>query len=546
MARDCLAQYAVLSGDGQNRDVRIFCERPRSSSHPDIAFHDLAELPAWLEGDGESVVIYHWRDGNPDFDARFARLGTRRIIRWHNNTPPWFFAPYAASCAANTLRGLKAIREFAAMAGIEFWANSAYSARQLVGLGADPAAIRVVQPLSPLLADVAAGDQSLAAPGLLHFIGSNNRGPLRLLFVGRFVPHKGHRHLVATAAMVQQITGRPVELNLVGRADPAMGGYADEVLRLARELGVSITDHGEISGAAIEHLYCRCDVFLMLSEHEGFGLPVLEAARFGLPVVGVRAAATAEILAGHPLCLDRFDHVELARRAVASCQPAVRQAVVIWQRQELGAGHSRALVTRQIDAAMTGAQPPERVGADAPEELAALVAQALEAVPVPPLPEALEARLRTLPAENPGRLVSLHDIDAYSALIRGEPEAGDLYKATWRQGFPAKRRWSSRVYRAIRRFAFSLNFGLVAAIERSRRDTDRRINHLSEELGAVKQQNAAILQRLDRMLGTEDRAAEPASLRAPSLATVLPNAHEPDDAPEAVVARSAPGGLTLR
>jgi len=54
-------------------------------------------------------------------------------------------------------------------------------------------------------------------------------------------------------------------------------------------------------------VYRTADVFVSMSEHEGFCLPLIESCRFGLPVVAFDAGAVGETLAGAGLMLSRKD-----------------------------------------------------------------------------------------------------------------------------------------------------------------------------------------------------------------------------------------------
>ena len=58
--------------------------------------------------------------------------------------------------------------------------------------------------------------------------------------------------------------------------------------------------------------YAVSDLFLCLSEHEGFGVPLLEAMVFGLPVIAYDAGAVAETLRGGGVLLDDKDPFDVA------------------------------------------------------------------------------------------------------------------------------------------------------------------------------------------------------------------------------------------
>jgi glycosyltransferase involved in cell wall biosynthesis len=58
--------------------------------------------------------------------------------------------------------------------------------------------------------------------------------------------------------------------------------------------------------------YQRSDVFVCLSEHEGFCVPLLEAMAVGVPIVAYRAAAVGDTVADAGVLLDDKDAVVVA------------------------------------------------------------------------------------------------------------------------------------------------------------------------------------------------------------------------------------------
>ena len=58
--------------------------------------------------------------------------------------------------------------------------------------------------------------------------------------------------------------------------------------------------------------FLSSDVYVSLSEHEGFGVPLVEAMHYGLPVVAYEAAAVKETLDGKGLLLDSKKPTEVA------------------------------------------------------------------------------------------------------------------------------------------------------------------------------------------------------------------------------------------
>lgn len=59
--------------------------------------------------------------------------------------------------------------------------------------------------------------------------------------------------------------------------------------------------------------YYQCaDIYLSMSEHEGFGVPLLESMHFGVPIVAYKAAAVPETLGGSGILVTAKDYDAVA------------------------------------------------------------------------------------------------------------------------------------------------------------------------------------------------------------------------------------------
>jgi glycosyltransferase involved in cell wall biosynthesis len=101
-------------------------------------------------------------------------------------------------------------------------------------------------------------------------------------------------------------------LRVVGR--PVVPAYTRALRRFARELGVrdAVTFAGQLSDVDLVAAMAQSDALVMASQHEGFGVPVLEAMSIGLPVVANRAGALPEIVGDGGLLVDASDPYALA------------------------------------------------------------------------------------------------------------------------------------------------------------------------------------------------------------------------------------------
>ena len=103
--------------------------------------------------------------------------------------------------------------------------------------------------------------------------------------VGNFNPQKGHQHLVAAIA---QLNDPRIKLRIQGTLSPVHPGYYEMLEQQARSAGLDDFSVGAWSSAiGVPELLGSADVFVLASEPRSEGLPtvILEAMSVGLPVI---------------------------------------------------------------------------------------------------------------------------------------------------------------------------------------------------------------------------------------------------------------------
>lgn len=144
-----------------------------------------------------------------------------------------------------------------------------------------------------------------------EFVPSSREGGHRStdwLYVGRVVGNKCQHDLVrAFASYVHNFDDVDARLVLIGAMYDQ--NYVDVVREEARRWGV---DHrvvmlGKVSDSQLRSAFLGAGVFVSLSEHEGFGVPILEAMAARLPVIGYAAAAVPETMGGAGILLRSKD-----------------------------------------------------------------------------------------------------------------------------------------------------------------------------------------------------------------------------------------------
>lgn len=118
-----------------------------------------------------------------------------------------------------------------------------------------------------------------------------------LLMVGTLEPRKMHAQALDALENLWN-AGIDVNLVVVGK----QGWMVDALiarLRNHRELGRRLFWLERASDAALQHLYAECSALLAASSGEGFGLPLIEAAQHGLPVIARDIPVFREVAEEH-------------------------------------------------------------------------------------------------------------------------------------------------------------------------------------------------------------------------------------------------------
>ncbi len=494
IGQDLANQYRALSRAAVK--CRVFAGLCQSGLYPDLPVESIESFEPALAG-ANPTIIYHWCDGWDQIDRLLIKSQLPIVLRWHNNTPPWFFPRYSKDLTARTLRGFVSILETAKAPNLSFMTNSAYSARQLTVLGVPAERISVVYPIS----DYLLGQSPIRIPA------KQSRLPtVRLLFVGRIVPNKGHLHLVKAARALSDIYGIPCTLTLPGRIDKKMTVYADEIKSLAARLKVDVSLPGEISKTELKAAYENSDIFLCLSEHEGFGLPVIEAMKAGLPVVGYRSSAIAETLRDHPLACDELDYVEIAARLFCLTDVSIAQSVVRFQTESILPRFSASKVLDDFFLSLKiNEREPEAKVSESGQVLDASKLCSTISAELDSIRSRISDQLRNTyrePMEPPERYVTIADISAYEALLSNSFETSsleDLRSERMETPFHSPMPIVGRIVDKFKRFVLYSQDGVVISMLKSDLELHARLDHL--ETGIV-EANRALATRLEQLNST--------------------------------------------
>jgi len=181
------------------------------------------------------------------------------------------------------------------------------------------------------------------------------RGRRHLLFVGRLAPNKGHHHLIRALAYYRHHLDGQADLVLVGRMDPGLNNYREELQHEVRRqrLHGSVHFAGKASDRQLKTYYAHAAAFLCASEHEGFCVPLVEAMYFGIPIVAYAGSAVADTLGECGLVWQTPAPALLAESIRELEQRSeVRDRLVRAQRGRYDAHFSAEALERRLEAAL--------------------------------------------------------------------------------------------------------------------------------------------------------------------------------------------------
>ncbi|QQP89229.1 glycosyltransferase [Skermanella sp. TT6] len=302
---------------------------------PELA-GEIRSIDEYRDGPDQLLIVQY--SMGHDHHRWVEQVSSPKILAYHNITPAGFFSPDNPFHRYSNL-GRRQIADWAAGQFAGAVAMSTYSADELVALGYGPVAT------IPLLVDLERLRQAPWDRGTAERLA----GPANILFVGRICENKCQHELVEVVAELTGRLSRPVRLLLVGGESSA--GYGAHLRRLIAERGLdgSVVLTGKIPEDQLYAHYRAADLFLCLSEHEGFGMPLVEATAFDVPVLAYAGSCIAETLGSGGILFDEKspDRIAAAARLLLE-EPPLRRRVLQGQRDALARYRPERLIASFI------------------------------------------------------------------------------------------------------------------------------------------------------------------------------------------------------
>jgi len=142
------------------------------------------------------------------------------------------------------------------------------------------------------------------------------------LFVGNIKPNKNLRVLLQALEMLGNTPH--VQLLIVGKQE-GFQTQDETAYTFASRLGSRVRFLGTVTDHALISLYRGAEAMVMPSLYEGFGLPLLEAMRYGCPVIASAVTSIPEVVGDAALLFDPRNPGELAGHLERALDPSTKQ-----------------------------------------------------------------------------------------------------------------------------------------------------------------------------------------------------------------------------
>jgi len=236
----------------------------------------------------DTLVMLHMCVGS-NVNKLVAQLPCKKIMIYHNITPPSYFKKFDPISWAICKQGYRELK-YLKNCFDKVICVSQYNKQALLEVGySNP-----IDVLPDFYIRHEQYSSFIPETSVLNAYSGNKKN---FLFVGRVVPNKKHEDIIRLFTYYQRYIDNEVRLIFVG--DLGCKEYVNDLTSYVNTLRTrDVIFTGKVSQQELIGYYSIADIFLCMSEHEGFCVPLIEAMMYDIPVIAYAAAAIPDTLAG--------------------------------------------------------------------------------------------------------------------------------------------------------------------------------------------------------------------------------------------------------
>lgn len=250
-----------------------------------------------------SAVLLHYSIASPLNDLFIKSNEVKRAVLYHNLTPESWFFSYNARVVADLKKARSGLKEVVEYADLVL-GDSKFNLSELKEFR-----IKDARPF-PLTLDLSKWDIQANA-GIANAL--KGHGGVNILSVGRVAPNKCLEDVIKCFYFYHHKINRESRLWLVG-SDTDTEIYSFELRDLIEHLQLreAVKLVGPVADTELKAFYENSDLYMCMSEHEGFCVPLIEAMHFELPIIAYDSCAIGETLGKSGILIQRKEHAKIA------------------------------------------------------------------------------------------------------------------------------------------------------------------------------------------------------------------------------------------
>jgi glycosyltransferase involved in cell wall biosynthesis len=267
-------------------------------------------------------LIYHHSIGAGLTDFVIQHAGPKALV-YHNVTPPAMVCDNDPALAAILEQGIRDLQVLAPHFSVSV-GDSQFNSRDLEDNGF----------VSPSVLPIVVPPEKWNIPADPFMMDRLQDGKDNILFVGRLIANKCQHDLIEAFSTYHAMYGN-CRLILVGgfiKEESYYQSLKQQVLDAGLKDDVLFA--GKVPDSILHACYRCSHLFWSMSDHEGFGVPLIEAMWFDMPVFAYKSSAVPETLGeGGLLFTDKQDLQKLAVTArLLIHDPELRDTIITGQR----------------------------------------------------------------------------------------------------------------------------------------------------------------------------------------------------------------------
>jgi glycosyltransferase involved in cell wall biosynthesis len=297
----------------------------------------LHELNSGLGKD--AILIYHYSIKS-EVSGILRQFPNRKILVYHNITPADYFKDYDKDLYLLCRDSKKALVDMKDDYQLAL-GDSEFNRRELEESGFKNTGVL------PILLDL--DKYMLFDKGFYQRLAAG--GTVNIIFVGRLAPNKKQEDVIKAFYYYHKYINQNSILYIIGKEQ--VPKYVRQLRNAVDNLGLKdcIVFTGSVGEKTLASYYKAANLFLCMSEHEGFCVPLLEAMSFDVPLLAYSSTGVPFTMGDSGILFKRKDYIQIAEMMnLLISDQELKQKVIQKQRARLQEFNKKSVSSNLIEA----------------------------------------------------------------------------------------------------------------------------------------------------------------------------------------------------